>query len=312
MTGPGLRRSTSWTVLLAFFTSLTACGGGKETAPPPTTIVPSTVIPTTMVPTTVVPTTQPAPTLPAQPPEQLSQQQLHDLVAPVALYPDVVLASLLPATTFPDQVTDAAGWVRQQNGQVQGVPEDRNWDGSVAGLLQFPDVLNWLDQNKAWEDQMGTAMTYQQGDVLQAIQDYRKQTLDAGNLKSDEHMHVSAEPNQDIKITPAQPDTVYVPQYDPVAATQPQPAPAAGGSGINPWLAFGGGAAVGALGAWALYSIFDDDDDDHHHGGGNKKVVKTYNNYYYSGSGQRPQRADRQPQQGGNRPRWRAGQQLAR
>jgi len=274
MTGHGSQRGTSWAVLLAFFTSLTACGGGQESTPPTTLVVP----------TTVVPTTAPAPTLPAQPPDQLSKEQLRELVAPVALYPDVVLASLLPATTYPDQVADAAGWLRQQQGQVQDVPEDRNWDGSVAGLLQFPDVLNWLDQNDPWEDQMGTAMTYQQGDVLEAIQDYRKLALDAGNLKSNQYMQVSAKPNEDIRIAPAQPDTVYVPQYDTVAVTQPQQS-----TGINPWLAFGGGAVVGALGAWALYSIFDDDDDDDHyyHGGGGKKRVKQYNNYYYGG-GQRP------------------------
>jgi len=82
MTGFGLRRSASWAALLAFFTSLTACGGGQESAPPPTTLVP-----TTLVPTTVVPTTAPAPTLPAQPPEQLSKQQMRELVAPVALHP---------------------------------------------------------------------------------------------------------------------------------------------------------------------------------------------------------------------------------
>jgi hypothetical protein len=235
------------------------------------------------VPTTVVPTTAPPPTLPAQPPDQLSQQQLRELVAPVALYPDVVLASLLPATTYPDQVADAASWLKQQPQPIQSIPDDRDWDGSVAGLLQFPDVLNWLDQNDPWEEQMGTAMTYQQGDVLQAIQDYRKLALDAGNLKSNEYMKVDAQPNQDIRIEPAQPDTVYVPQYDTTAVTQPQAQ-----TGINPWLAFGGGAVVGALGAWALYSIFDDDDDDDHHHGGYKKKVKRYNNYYYGGRNRPP------------------------
>src|SRR5262245_27505383 len=136
MTVHRVGRGVTWTVLLAFFTSLTACGGKEESAPPTTMVVPTTV------PTTVVPTTAPPPTLPAQPPEQLSKEQLQQLVAPVALYPDVVLASLLPATTYPDQVADAAGWLRQQQGQVQAIPEDRNWDGSVAGLLQCRDVHN--------------------------------------------------------------------------------------------------------------------------------------------------------------------------
>jgi hypothetical protein len=272
-----IRPGTAWIVCYAFFTSLTACGGGREEAPPPTTLV---------VPTTVVPTTAPAPTLPSEAPEQLSQAQIQELVAPVALYPDVILASLLPATTYPEQVTDAAGWMRQQPQPIQGIPDDRNWDGSVAGLLQFPDVLNWLDQNDPWEEQMGSAMTYQQGDVLQGIQDYRKLALDAGNLKSNEQMQVTTDADQDIRISPAQPDTVYVPQYDTAAMTQPQAE-----TGVNPWLAAAGGVAVGALGAWALYSIFDDDDDDDHHhggGGGGKKTVTQYNNYYYGGSGQRP------------------------
>ncbi len=99
-----IRRGTAWIVCYAFFTSLTACGG-DEAAPPPTTLV---------VPTTVVPTAAPAPTLPAEAPDQLSQAQIQELVAPVALYPDVILASLLPATTYPDQVADAAGWMKQQ------------------------------------------------------------------------------------------------------------------------------------------------------------------------------------------------------
>src|SRR5262245_31740472 len=108
MAGDRLKHGASWAVLVAFFTSLTACGGGGESTPPTTLAVPTTVVPTT------VPTTAPPPTLPTQPPEQLSKEQMQELVAPVALYPDVVLASLLPATTFPDQVADAAAWRRQQ------------------------------------------------------------------------------------------------------------------------------------------------------------------------------------------------------
>jgi hypothetical protein len=73
---------------------------------------------------------------------------------------------------------------------------------------------------------------------------------------------VRAVPDRDIVIEPARPDIVYVPSYDPALATQPQPAVVQESPGIDPWLAFGGGAVVGALGAWALYSIFDDDDDD--------------------------------------------------
>src|SRR6185369_7914412 len=148
--------------------------------------------------------------------------------------------------------------------RVEQIPEDRGWDGSVLGLLQFPDMLRWLDQNPAWTDEMGQAVTYQQGDVLQAIQDYRRQVSDAGNLKTNQYQKVRTV-REEILIEPAQQDVVYVPSYDPVVAVQPQPVVVS--PGINPWIAFGGGAVVGALGAWALYSIFDDHDD-HYYGGG--------------------------------------------
>jgi hypothetical protein len=229
------------------------------------------------------------PTPPGESPPPLSKQELRDLVAPVALYPDVVLSSLLPATTFPDQLHDAAEFVGQAE-QVDNVPTDRGWDGGVVGLLQFPDVVRWLDSNPAWTAQMGEAVTYQQGDVLDAIQDYRREVANAGNLKSNQYQKVRVVPDRDIAIEPARPDIVYVPSYDPVLATQPQPAQVVQESpGINPWLAFGGGAVVGALGAWALYSIFDDDDDDR---GGyyGRRRIRGYDNYYYA-RGRRPRAA---------------------
>jgi len=255
-------------ILLATFgTSVLA---GSTRAAPPTTPPPAVTVPN--------------PSLP-NPPPPLSPQELRDLVAPVALYPDVVLASLLPATTFPDQVHDAAGWVAEQGTAAETAPEDRGWDGSITALLQFPDVLRWLDTNREWTQEMGQAVTYQQGDVLDAIQSFRRATADAGNLKSNEYQTVRAVPNEDIRIAPARPDVVYVPSYDPVAATQPQ------SPGVNPWLAFGGGVAVGALGAWALYSIFDDDDDHHHHSGYRSRRINCYNNYYYAGRRRPPRRA---------------------
>src|SRR4029453_3517419 len=200
---------------------------------------------------------------------------------------------------------DAAGFVGQAE-QVDNVPTDRGWDGSVLGLLQFPDVLRWLGTNPAWTDQMGEAVTYQQGDVLDAIQDYRRAVASVGNLKSNPYQKVRVVPDKDILIEPARPDTVYVPSYDPVLATQPQPAQVVQESpGINPWLAFGGGAVVGALGAWALYSIFDGGG---HQGGGyynGQRRIRAYNNYYYA-RGRRPPaaawtplpRAHRAPPQG--------------
>jgi hypothetical protein len=277
------QRVSARIVLVTFTTSFVACGGaGSDTPATSTTSAPPT--------TTTEVTVPPPATLPTQPLEQLGKAELRDLVAPVALYPDVVLASLLPATTHGDQIHHAALYVGDA-ARVERVPDDRDWDGSVLGLLQFPDVLRWLDDNPAWTDEMGQAMTYQQADVLDAIQDYRRMVRDAGNLKSNQYQTIRSSRDEDIRIEPARPDVVYVPTYDPVVATQPQPE----SPGINPWILFGGGAVVGALGAWALYSIFDDDDEEHHHyHGGGRRRVRAYDNYYYT-RGRRPRRVDWEP-----------------
>jgi hypothetical protein len=291
-------------LLIPFTVMVTACGqSGSE--PTATTTLPAVVATTLPPPATVAtlpPPTLPPPTIPAppptipQPPEQLDKQALRDLVAPVALYPDVVLASLLPATTFPEQVHEAAQLLGP-TGAAQRLPDDRGWDGSVLALMQFPDVVRWVDTNPAWTDEMGQAVTYQQGDVLDAIQDYRRLVRDAGNLQTNQYQKVSqVRSDSDIRIEPARPDIVYVPSYDPAVATQPQPQQQAGG--INPWLAFGGGAVVGALGAWALYSIFDDDDKEvhHHYHGGGRRRINRYDNYYYGGR-RRPAYRDWQPRE---------------
>ena len=281
-------RRVARTVLVTFTTCVVGCGGSQGQAPSTTTTVPVETT-TSAAPPTTLPSAPP-PTLPADVPQKLGQRELRDLVAPVALYPDVVLASLLPATTNLDQAHEAAQWVGAAQ-HVDKVPDDRGWDGSVMGLLQFPDVLRWLDQNPAWGEQMGQAVTYQQGDVLTAIQDFRRAARDVGNLKSNQYQTVRAAPGGEIYVEPARPDVVYVPSYDPSAATQPQPAQPS--AGVNPWIAFGGGAVVGALGAWALYSIFNNDDDDHHHYYGGNQIHR-YNNYYYSG-GRRPPQANWTP-----------------
>jgi hypothetical protein len=303
------RRLIARSVLVTFTTSAVACGSGASEPPPATTATPAEVTTTSAAPTTI--SAAPPTTLPAHTPPQLSKQELRELVAPVALYPDVVLASLLPATTHPDQLRDAARFVGQAD-SVETIPDDRGWDGSVVGLLQFPDVLRWLDANPAWTDQMGQAVTEQQGDTLDAIQDYRRSAANAGNLKSNEYQVVRAVPDRDIRIQPARPDTVYVPSYDPALATQPLPAQE--GPGINPWIAFGGGAVVGALGAWALYSIFDDDDDDDYRGGryAGRRRIRSYDNYYYA-RGRRPRAVEWTAAARANRPRpegWQRPQRL--
>ena len=315
MRTPRWQRIAARIVLVTFTTCFVGCGGSEVQAPTPTTSTMAEV-PATLPPAPTPPTqpAEPPPTLPAQPIDQLSNDELRDLVGPVALYPDVVLASLLPATLHPDQIRDAAQYVGDAQ-VVERLPDDRGWDGSVVGLLQFPDVVRWLDRNPAWTDEMGQAVTYQQGDVLDAIQDYRRSVRDAGNLKSNQYQTVRPARNDDIYIEPARPDVVYVPSYDPMVATQPQPAQPS--PGINPWLVFGGGAVVGALGAWALYSIFDDDDrhvtNNYYYGrGGGRRRIRSYDNYYYARS-RRPQYRDWTPRQEARRARvqgWQRPQRL--
>ena len=186
---------------------------------------------------------------------------------------------------------DAAQYVGSA-AHVDRVPDDRGWDGSVIGLLQFPDVLRWLDANAAWTDEMGQAVTYQQGDVLQAIQDYRRAVQDVGNLKDNQYQKVRSAPDRDIVIEPARPDVSTcrptIRPGDAAAAAQEAPA--------KPMDRVRRRRVVGA-GAWALYSIFDDDDDHHttvnnYYGGGRK--IRSYDNYYYAGR-RRPRPADWTP-----------------
>ncbi len=196
---------------------------------------------------------------PGAPPPTWTADQLRELVGPIALYPDVVLASLLPATNFPLDVVAAARWLAAQGGtKPTAVPEDQPWDASVKALLQFPDVLRWMDANLAWLEQMGTAVTYQQADVLQAIQDFRRAARAAGNLASDEHLTVAERTPTDapataptvVVIEPTQPEVVYVPAYDPYVVVRPYDP-----RWYGPPLTYGIGFHVGLYGAWAWHDL---------------------------------------------------------
>ncbi len=182
--------------------------------------------------------------------EGYTPAELRDLVGPIALYPDVVIASILPATTYPADVAAAVALLAQQGGTVSAVPEGSTWDPSVQSLLQFPDVLTWLGQNKEWVEQMAYAVAVQQSAVLAAIQAFRKEAQAAGNLKSDEHQVVSTEDTSDgstevIVIESSSPTVVYVPTYQPAAVVQPA---------YTGW-AWGAGFAMAATGVWAYNNV---------------------------------------------------------
>jgi hypothetical protein len=134
------------------------------------------------------------------------------------LYPDALVAQILAAATYPDQVVEADRWLQQHldlKGEKLGKEVDKqHWDPSVKALVEFPSVLANMDKNLAWTSSLGDAYVNQQQDVMNAIQTMRDRAEKAGNLKSTSQETVSNQGNT-IVIEPADPEVVYVPEYDP-------------------------------------------------------------------------------------------------
>jgi hypothetical protein len=160
----------------------------------------------------------PAPGQAAPPYTQQTPDQLQQLVAPIALYPDSLVAQVLAASTFPEQVVEADRWVQAHpdlKGTDLGTAVDQQaWDPSVKALTAFPSVLGNMDKNLSWTSSLGDAYYNQQQDVMNAVQVMRKKAQEAGNLKSTPQQVVKDQ-DSDIEIEPADPDVVYVPAYDP-------------------------------------------------------------------------------------------------
>jgi Protein of unknown function (DUF3300) len=149
---------------------------------------------------------------------QQTSNQLQQLVAPIALYPDALVAQILAAATYPDQIVEADRWVQQHTdlkGEQLGQAVDQeSWDPSVKALAQFPAVLGNLDKNLSWTSSLGDAYVNQQQDVLNAVQVMRQRAESAGNLQTNDHEKVSKH-GKTIVIDPVDRQVVYVPQYDP-------------------------------------------------------------------------------------------------
>jgi hypothetical protein len=184
----------------------------------------------------------------------LSAQEIQQLAAPIALYPDALVAQVLAAATFPDQVAGAAGWL-QQNGNLSGSPlmqavDGQPWDPSVKALTQFPSVLANMATNLSWTSSLGEAYHTQPADVMSAIQFLRAKALAAGNLKSGPQVTVVQQSPQIIVIQPANPQVVYVPVYNyAVVYGYPYVIPAyvAPPVAATAVVAFGVGIAIGAM-----------------------------------------------------------------
>src|SRR5215469_8097978 len=202
--------------------------------------------------------------------------QLYQLVAPIALFPDNLLAQVLAASTFPDQVTAAYEWLRQNSGlkgqQLTQAVDQQSWDVSVKGLTQFPDVLQQMATNLTWTSSLGDAYFNIPQSVMNAVQVMRQRAQQAGNLQSNQQQTVSVQkqaaaapvqassgepqvtvvqsPPQTIVIQPSQPEVVYVPTYNPTAVygapVAAYPGYSSGDMVAASLLSFGVGIAVGA------------------------------------------------------------------
>ena len=153
----------------------------------------------------------------------LSAADLEDLVGPVALYPDDLLAIVLPASTYPLQVVQAARFLERLETDPSLKP-DEDWDDSVTALLNYPEVVTLMNEDIDWTWRLGEAVVAQQTDVVAAVEAFRDRAYAAGNLTSDEHQTVSNEDGV-IEIAPADEEVIYVPYYEPerVVVYQPQP-----------------------------------------------------------------------------------------
>ena len=162
------------------------------------------------------------PQQPAPPPAPLNPQQLQNLVAPIALYPDTLLSEILVASTYPIEVVEAQQWLQEhrnlQGQELMDAARQQNWDPSVAALVAFPAVLARLNQDIRWTTDLGNAFLSQQADVMNAVQQLRAQAQANGKLHSTPQESVNTETQNGqsaITIQPAEPGEVYVPNYNP-------------------------------------------------------------------------------------------------
>ncbi|MEL5666470.1 DUF3300 domain-containing protein [Serratia ureilytica] len=210
----------------------------------------------------------------------LSADQLYQLVSPVALFPDKLLAQVLAGAGYPDQISAADAWLAQNRGlqpaALSSAADAQPWDPSVRGLVQFPDVLDQMAKNIPWTTALGSAYLNDPTDVMNAIQVMRQRAASQGTLKNTPQQRivvapttryveqqpyrqrVVAAPGETIVIEPSQPDTVYVPHYDPWQAYgtpvpaypsyQYQPSGYSGGDMLAAGvISFGVGIAVATL-----------------------------------------------------------------
>jgi hypothetical protein len=245
----------------------------------------------------------------------LSPDQLDSLVAPIALYPDPLLAQVLAASTYPLELVQLQQWLEKnktlKDKALADAVQKQPWDPSIQAMAALPDVVKRLVDDIQWTDELGNAFLAQQDDVMGAVQRMRAKAQEKGNLKSNEQMKVETrvvENKQVIVVEQSNPQVVYVPSYDPVVVYGPPaypyppiyyPPPGYYAAGMA--ISFGVGLAMGAAwgGGWGYNCGW---------GGGNNNININNNNNFINnsnrqnvGNGNRP---SQQPSRGGRGNSW--------
>ena len=155
----------------------------------------------------------------AQAAHVFSQQELDQMLAPIALYPDALLSQVLMASTYPQEVVEAARWSRARPGlsgdNAVRAAEGENWDPSVKSLVAFPQVLERMEENPQWTQALGDAFLGQQPQVMDTVQELRRRAQAAGSLRSDDRLRVY-DSGAGLIVESITPEQVYVPYYDPL------------------------------------------------------------------------------------------------
>jgi uncharacterized membrane protein YgcG len=148
-------------------------------------------------------------------------EQLEQIVAPIALYPDALLAQILMASTYPLEIVEAARWSAKNpkvtGDKLEAALKEQTWDPAVKSMCAFPDVLKRMNENLDWTQDLGDAFLGQKSELMDAVQNMRRKAYEAGNLKSGKEITVTEKEDKIIIIESAQPEVIYVPTYYPTA-----------------------------------------------------------------------------------------------
>ncbi len=192
---------------------------------------------------------QDAPILP------LPQQELDQMLAPIALYPDSLLSQIFMASTYPLEVVEAARWSKAnpnlKGDQAVHAIAENTWDSSVKSLVAFPQILMMMDEKLNWMERLGDAFLAQQQEVMDTVQSLRQKASDAGNLKSNDQIRVEQQ-GPSIVVEPANPQVVYVPYYNPMEIYGPWWWPAYPPVYWAPWPGYFYGPRFGVGFAWGI------------------------------------------------------------